>query len=123
MLEHGYLDRVERPHGLPTAARQVAASACGPSYRDVEYQEQRLVVELDGRLFHDSARSRDRDLDRDLDVAVDGGFTVRLGWGQVFGRPCDTASRVSRLLQLRGWSGDPIPCPACAAAPSDAVTG
>ena len=35
VLEHGYLTRVERPHGLPTAARQLRDSVNGPAYRDV----------------------------------------------------------------------------------------
>ena len=112
-LEHGYLTRVERAHGLPRAARQVRASARGPVYRDVEYGALGLVVELDGRLFHDSAAARDRDLDRDLEAALSGRQTVRLGWGQVFGRPCDTAVRIGRLLQLRGWTGSPRSCAHC----------
>ena len=114
VLEHGYLARVERPHGLPTADRQVHDSRCGPLYRDVEYAAARLRVELDGRLFHDNARARDLDLDRDLDSAVDGRTTVRLGWGQVHGRPCATARRVAVLLQQRGWGGVATPCPECA---------
>ncbi len=114
VLEHGYLARVERPHGLPGAQRQVTDSARGPLHRDVEYAVARLRVELDGRLFHHNATARDLDLDRDLDSAVDGHLTVRLGWGQVHGRPCVTARKVGALLQQRGWEGRPIPCPECA---------
>jgi len=115
VLEHGYLTRVERAHGLPRAERQLTASARGPVYRDVEYQRHGLVVELDGRLFHDTARARDRDLDRDLDAAVTGRATVRLGWGQVFDRPCGTAVRIGLLLRARGWAGTPLACPRCTA--------
>ncbi len=78
VLEHGYLTLVERPHGLPRADRQVRASSRGPTYRDVEYPTFRTVVELDSRLFHDSAAARDRDLDRDLDPAVTA--RLRSGW-------------------------------------------
>jgi len=113
VLEHGYLTRVERPHGLPVAERQVMESSRGTVYRDVEYRPYGALVELDGRLFHDSAADRDRDLDRDLDSVVDGRTTARLGWGQVFGRPCETAVKVGRLLQRRGWVGRPQPCPEC----------
>lgn len=113
VLEHGYLTRVERPHGLPTGLRQVRDSPRGPVYRDVAYRGLGTYVELDGRLFHDSARARDADLDRDLDAAVRGAVTVRLGWGQVFGRPCVTAMRVGRVLQLHGWSGAVRPCSRC----------
>lgn len=116
VLEHGYLTRVERPHGLAVSRRQVRASARGPVYRDVEYRAQGLVVELDGRLFHDSASARDSDLDRDLDAAVDRLFTVRIGWGQVFDRPCATAHRIGKLLRARGWPGVVSLCPSCACA-------
>ncbi|MCW2780409.1 MAG: hypothetical protein JWR35_858 [Marmoricola sp.] len=114
VLEHGYLIKVERAHGLCRPKRQApATSSDGTIYRDVEYAGG-LVVELDGRLFHDSAAHRDRDFDRDLDAAVDGRNTVRLSWGQVFDRPCWTAGRISRLLQARGWRGAPRPCgPEC----------
>ncbi len=111
VLEHGYLVHVERAHGLPRPARQPSESSDrGPVYRDVSYRRYGLLVELDGRLFHDTADQRDRDLDRDLDAAVGGRSTIRLGWGQVYGRPCRTAGAIGRLLQTRGWDGSPVPC-------------
>jgi len=110
-LEHGYLVRVERAHGLPRGERQVAVRArVGVALRDVDYDPLPLVVELDGRLFHDSSGQRDLDLDRDLDAVVDGRSTVRLGWGQVFERPCYTAARISALLIRSGWTGRPHMC-------------
>lgn len=113
VLEHAYLSRVERAHGLPCGRRQVRPDGI-PIYRDVEYAAQALVVELDGRLDHTDPEARDGDLDRDLAAAVDGRVTVRLGWGQVVGRPCATASRVAALLRVRGWGGSAHACPACA---------
>jgi hypothetical protein len=112
-LEHAYLRRVERPHGLPRAHRQVRASGRGPIYRDVVYPEEGVVVELDGRLDHTRVRDRDRDLDRDLDAVLDEKVSVRLGWGQTVGRPCVTAAKVARLLQRRGWDGAPRRCSEC----------
>jgi len=112
-LEHAYLDRVERPHGLPTADRQVLASTRGTLYRDVVYDPFGLVVELDGRLFHSRPRARDRDLERDLDAAVDRLSTVRIGWGQAVDRPCSTAQKVGRLLERLGWTGHVTTCPRC----------
>jgi hypothetical protein len=108
------MDRVETPHGLPVGIRQ-SRKTVGERlmFQDVDYGEHGLVVELDGRLFHDSAGARDRDLDRDLDVAVIGGETARLGWGQVFERPCRTATRVAAVLKRRGWVGDLVACPEC----------
>jgi hypothetical protein len=115
VLEHGYLVRVERPHGLPHGWRQRMETVGPRRYRDVVYAEFEQVVELDGRLFHDSADARDADLDRDLDAAVERLGTVRLGWGQVFGRPCRTAARLALILRRRGWAGRPRPCgPGCA---------
>lgn len=123
VLEHGYLTRVERPHGLPRPRRQVVGSSRGPIYRDVAYDAFGFVVELDGRLFHNTARARDRDLDRDLDAAVDGRQSVRLGWGQVFGRPCETATRVASLLRQNGWAGSPTTCPSCEGVASEPPAG
>ncbi|WP_151084196.1 hypothetical protein [Nocardioides cynanchi] len=116
VLEHGYLTRIERAHGLPRGRRQAPQVAGrGPEFRDVVYLRQKMIVELDGRLFHDTARARDVDLDRDLDAAaLVGGLTVRLGWGQVFERPCRTTRRLVALLRGRGWEGAPVPCgPTC----------
>jgi hypothetical protein len=115
VLEHSYLARVERPHGLPRPKRQ-ARPVGQQVLRDIDFDEYALVIELDGRLFHDTAWARDADLERDLDARLlDGRETVRLGWGQVFDRPCATAAKVGMLLQHRGWTGSPrrCPCPAC----------
>ncbi|WP_182379444.1 hypothetical protein [Nocardioides sp. WS12] len=119
VLEHGYLTRVERAHELPRGLRQVAARGEDGRrmFRDVVYggsrPRWRQIVELDGRLGHDSATDRDRDMERDLDAALGLEDTVRLGYGQVFARSCSTAERVGRLLQMRGWAGEPSQCPEC----------
>jgi hypothetical protein len=113
VLEQGYLRQVERAHRLPRAERQTRVTATmGVIYRDASYPT--MYVELDGRLFHDNPAQRDRDLDRDLDAAVDGRSTIRLGYGQVFDRPCLTAARLATLLHQRGWRGQACPCgPTC----------
>ena len=121
VLEHGYLTRVESPHGLPRGLWQVPDRdpAGRRMYRDVMYGGKRprwrQLVELDGRLNHDSVAARDRDLERDLDAAVDLTDTVRLGYGQVFVRSCRTASRLGELFGKRGWDGEAHPCSDCAA--------
>lgn len=114
VLEHGYLDRVERPHGLPRAVRQQRnSSSVGICYRDAVYGG-RLVVELDGRMFHDSATRRDADFERDLDAAAVGRSTVRLSYGQVFDRPCRTAAKIAQVLRLHGIAVHAHPCgPGC----------
>ena len=114
VLEHGYLMKVERAHGLPTGIRQQPGeSRLGKMFRDVSYDEFGLIVELDGRACHDTTKARDRDLDRDLDAATEGRETVRLGYGQIFERPCATAGRVAAILQRCGWPGEPATCPNC----------
>lgn len=112
-LEHGYLARVERPHGLPVARRQLQESIKGPLYRDAVYEEFGAIVELDGRVYHGTTKARDLDLERDLDAFVTGRVTARLGWGQVFDRPCLTAKKVAAALSNRGWSGTMRRCPRC----------
>lgn len=113
VLEREYARRVERAHGLPAGRRQVPGDSRGRVYRDVLYDAQNLWVELDGRPDHTHLADVDADLDRDLDGAVEGRATVRLGWGQVVGRPCRTAARLATLLQARGWPGEPTRCPDC----------
>ena len=115
VLEHGYLHRVERAHGLPAADRQrTDRVAGGRIYRDAPYPAYDLDVELDGRLDHSALADRDRDLERDLDTAIHERRSVRLGWGQVYDRPCRTATQVARLLAIGGWEGSPTPCsPSC----------
>lgn len=110
------------PRAGRTRTRAAATPATGPRTasgrrvcRDADYGL--LLVELDGRLHHDSAAARDRDLERDLDAAVAGQRTVRLSWGQVYGRPCSSAAKLAALLTRLGWEGSPHPCgPACALA-------
>jgi hypothetical protein len=115
VLERGYLQLVERAHGLPTAGRQVFDRvASGVCYRDVVYVAFGVVVELDGRAFHDNARARERDLDRDLAAAVEReAVTLRVGYGQVFTRGCATARSIGVILRRRGWTGEVMKCPTC----------
>jgi hypothetical protein len=115
-LERRYLRDVERAHGLPTGRRQrreLVVGAATVVFRDVAYEEQDTLVELDGRLGHEAARDRWADLSRDLAAAVSGRLTLRAGWGQAL-QPCRLALAVAAVLRARGWQGEPLPCgPAC----------
>jgi hypothetical protein len=108
VLEHGYLDRVLRPHGLPEpTSQQVAVQGeSGRQYRDVAHADVEMHVELDGQL-HDGADARDDDADRDLDDLARGKVTPRLRYRQVFATPCRTASRLAIPFRARGWTGTP----------------
>jgi len=101
VLEHAFLERVTRPHGLPTPTRQRRErTAIGVVYRDAVYGG--VAVELDGRLHHSELQQRSADMDRDLEAAAMGIRTVRLGWGQVVGRPCQTAAALARVIGHHG---------------------
>ena len=116
VLEQGYLSRVERAHGLPRGERQAVARASGGVvFRDVEYPQFALVVELDGRVGHELVRDRWRDMERDLVAAAGDSLTLRLSWRHVDQHACATAVRVAGVLQRRGWPGAARPCgPGCA---------
>jgi hypothetical protein len=77
--------------------------------RDVEYVDQWVLLELDGRLGHELALDRWDDLDRDLGAAASGRITLRAGWGQVL-QPCRLAKVLGDVLTARGWAGVPEPC-------------
>lgn len=110
VLEHGYLTRVERAHGLPRARWQVRVESGGRRrYRDATY-DGGAVVELDGAAHHGTRAQRDDDLQRDLELAADGGATARLGYGQVYGDTCRTTVLVVRFLRSRGVVVDPVAC-------------
>ena len=116
VLEHEYLTAVERAHGLPAPLRQAPTGVGRPGFRDLDYPEWGVVVELDGRLGHSDAVSRDRDMERDLDAAVHADRrTYRIGYGQVRDRACSTAEKVAIGLGKGGWAGRPHPCssPSC----------
>ena len=113
LLEHRYLTRVERAHGLPPGKRQQGFGGVqGTGFRDVLYPAQLLVVELDGRLGHEWASDQWADLERDLRAATGRLQTVRLGWGAV-ADACRLAPMVGELLRTRGWDGRAHPCSRC----------
>lgn len=116
ILERRYL-QLERAHGLPRAVRQRRDGLDGTLVvRDVDYDEFRLVVELDGHAYHDGVRHQE-DLARDVRVALDDRLTLRIGWRQVFDDGCATAALVARALAGRGWRGTARPCsPTCVVA-------
>jgi very-short-patch-repair endonuclease len=117
-LEHRYVLSVERPHGLPTAQRQVRIVRDGRArYLDNLYRPQLVCVELDGRAAHPPGE-RWRDYRRDNAGATDGIITLRYGWSDVTGQPCRVAAQVAAVLTRRGWPGRPRRCgPACALPP------
>ncbi len=62
---------------------------------DFHWPARRLVVETDGRAFHDSASAFDRDRRRDFDLELAGWHVLRVAWRQVVHDP----GRVTALLR------------------------
>lgn len=111
VLEHGFLTRIVRAHGIvePSQRQAPRVGVDGSEYRDVEFAQFATVVELDSH-WHDNNASSDRDADRDLDDLACGQVIARLRYRQVFGTPCRTAVRLGALLGQRGWAGTATPC-------------
>lgn len=105
LLEFRYVNRVERPHGLPAGHRQAPVRRAGRrQYQDLSYDDYGLVVELDGRAAHPEW-FRWADIRRDNANAATGQVTLRYGWEDVTERPCQTALEVAATLVGHGWTG------------------
>lgn len=74
----GYLEIFQHP-GLAHAVRQLPLRV-GSSlvYLDLAFEEEKVAVELDGRLYHSSPQQHEWDLRRDSALAALGWVTVRL---------------------------------------------
>lgn len=69
---------------------------------DFLWRRERLVVEVDGRRFHSSPRSFERDRARDADLAAAGLTVVRVTWRQLTEEPEAVAARLGAALAVRG---------------------
>jgi hypothetical protein len=118
-FEWRYVRQVERPHGLPVAARQ-ARSRAGERirYLDNHYALFCVAVELDGQLAH-PREARWRDIHRDNASAALGIVTLRYSWADIMADSCRVAAEIARVLRSRGWTGRPTACgSSCAVAQS-----
>jgi hypothetical protein len=68
---------------------------------DLLWRGQRLVVELDGRTWHDTPAARDRDYRRDVNLLCRGYSVMRLTWRQVVNDPIWVTRRLGQALQRR----------------------
>lgn len=114
LLEQRYIRRVERPHGLPRARRQVQViRATRYSYLDNAYDAYRVSVELDGRIAHPD-HQRWLDNRRVNEAAAEGRVTLVYNWADASWRSCQTAWQVSLALRRGGWPGAFCRCgPGC----------
>jgi hypothetical protein len=96
-LEDLFLE-VCRAFGLPTPERQIEVGNDRPIGRvDFVFRAARLIVEVDGRPWHDSVTDIVSDNWRDLELEAAGWTVVRLRWRQLV----DDPERVVRLLEQR----------------------
>lgn len=65
---------------------------------DCVWQEQRLVVELDGRRWHDGRRALERDRARDNRLVGGGWRVLRFTWDDLKHRPADVMTTIRRAL-------------------------
>jgi hypothetical protein len=119
VLEHRYVRDVERPHGLPTARRQMRVrQRTGNRYLDNVYEDYGVCVELDGSAAHPADEQwRDRRRDN-WNLVHEDIVTIRLGLLDLGNRRCDTAMDVAIRLRKSGWLGTPHSCrrPGCTVA-------
>jgi hypothetical protein len=106
-LEFRWIKQVERPHRL-ARPYQLPSGAVA----DGAYEEFRVLLELDGRRYHDGAR-RFRDWRRDNLSSEDGWLTLRYGWHDTVVESCATAGNLIRVLRRRGYDGELARCTHC----------
>jgi hypothetical protein len=107
-IELRYLRDVERPHGLPKGTRQQSRSGL-PYLTDVDYEEYRVIVELDGRVGHEGV-GRFRDMDRDNRHALVDALTLRYGSYDLTARPCGMCTLKSCSLRRLQELADAATC-------------
>ncbi len=110
-----YIRDVERAHALPAGQRQAASRTGAARRHDNRYPAYRVVVEVDGRLGHESWQDRVRDGQRDRQVLPSQGVTLRVYWPDVTLTPCATAVEIGAALSAGGWMDRPRRCrrPGC----------
>ncbi len=96
-LEDDFLDFCRR-YGLPTPLTNVIV---GGYLVDAYFEEERLIVELDGWNFHSSRASFENDRQRDADNLGDGIPTVRITHDRIHNQPDREAARLHRILATR----------------------
>ena len=74
------------------------------------YREQRVLVELDGRLGHEGFEAQINDGRRDRRGAGGGWLTLRAFWPDVAVTPCVLAGEVGAVLIDRSWAERPMAC-------------
>lgn len=96
-----FVTRVQRAHQLPVFAQQVRTTDSG-TRADFRHPELRVIVEIDGWLWHGGERFH-TDRQRDRQAAARGEVTVRASWLDVHSEPCELAYDLWQICRHRGW--------------------
>ena len=68
---------------------------------DFLWQDQKLIVEVDGYAFHSGERSFERDRERDATLVAGGYVVVRVTWRQLIARQQAVVARIAAALAIR----------------------
>jgi very-short-patch-repair endonuclease len=79
---------------------KINARVCGYEV-DALFEQQKLIVELDGYRFHSSRASFERDRDRDANTLRGGYGTVRITWDRMINSAEREANRLRAILEAR----------------------
>lgn len=94
-----------REYGLPAPRLNVPLHVDGRFWEvDCLWARQRLIVELDGKAFHDTARGFERDRERDRTLLAAGWRVMRITWRQLGDEPDAVAADLRRLLIVAAGS-------------------
>lgn len=96
-FEDAFLDFTRR-HRLP---RPEPNQRIAGHEVDMLWRARRLVVELDGRAFHDHERAFEADRERDADLLAAGYRVLRITWSRLTGQPHREAERLRALVAGR----------------------
>jgi very-short-patch-repair endonuclease len=96
-FEDAFLDFCAK-HDLPRP--KVNTTVCGYEV-DALFEQERVIVELDGWDFHNDRRSFEADRARDADTLEAGYVTVRITWERLHENPRREAARLKKILASR----------------------
>lgn len=95
--------RFLRAHGFPDPLVEFHPPWAGPAVTrvDLAWPEFRLIIELDGRRWHDTADRFESDRLRDQLAAANGWLVVRVTWRQLHDDPIGVVKRLRATFEAR----------------------
>jgi very-short-patch-repair endonuclease len=98
-LEERFADLVDR-YGLPRPRFNADVRVAGRFFSaDCLWEEQRLIVELDGRAVHGTAKAFEADRERDRLLLADGWRVMRVTWRQLREKEAAVVADVRSALE------------------------